>query len=156
MDGNLDREIFLRQEILLMYVEQNPINFFGQNRSEFFQRPWNIQDQAFIVLQLLQGLKIKRFTNFFGFNVFRETVHPHYNIKRLFLYFSIISPIIQFTLQALGGSPRLSFVNKCYGNDHKVFLIETSTLNILKRKFVEFDDARTDIEILQEAPVSMD
>ena len=86
MDGNLDREIFLRQEILLMYVEQNPINFFGQNRSEFFQRPWNIQDQAFIVLQLLQGLKIKRFTNFFGFNVFRETVHPHYNIKRIFLY----------------------------------------------------------------------
>ena len=71
-------------------------------------------------------------------------------IKRLFLYFSIISPIIQFTLQALGGSPRLSFVNKCYGNDHKVFLIETSTLNVLKHKFVEFDDAHTEIEILQQ------
>ena len=71
-------------------------------------------------------------------------------IKRLFLYFSIISPIIQFTLQALGGSPRLSFVNKCYGNDHKVFLIETSTLNVLKRKFIEFDDVHTDLEILQQ------
>ena len=71
-------------------------------------------------------------------------------VKRFFLYFSLITPFIQFTLQALGGSPRLSFVNKCYGIDHRVFLIETSTLNILKRKFVELDVTNSNIDILRQ------
>ena len=71
-------------------------------------------------------------------------------VKRWFLYFSITMPFIQFALQALEGSPRLSFVNKCYGNDHRVFLIETSTLNVFKRKFVKLDGPYVDIDSLQE------
>ena len=31
----------------------------------------------------------------------------------------------------------MSFINKCYGKDHKVFLIDTSSLNIARRNFCE-------------------
>ena len=71
-------------------------------------------------------------------------------IRRWFLYFSLVTPIIQFTLQAIEGSPRLSFINKCYGNDHRVFLIEASTLNVFKAKFVKLDEPYIDINSLWE------
>ena len=74
-------------------------------------------------------------------------------VKRWFLYFSIITPIIQFSLQALEGSPRLSFVNKCYGTDHRVFLIETSTLNVFKRKFLKLDGSYLHVDMLREIGV---
>ena len=32
-----------------------------------------------------------------------------------------------------------SYINKCYGYDQRVFLIETSTLNVFKHKFWELD-----------------
>ena len=63
-------------------------------------------------------------------------------VKRWFLYFSIIVPLIQFTLHAMAGSPRLSFVNKCYGNDHRVFLFKTSTL-ITSKPFSDMVPGRT-------------
>ena len=37
----------------------------------------------------------------------------------------------------------ISFFNKCNGNHHKVFLFDTSTLNVAKRNFcehVDYDD----------------
>ena len=71
-------------------------------------------------------------------------------VKRWFLYFSLAMPLVQFTFQALGSSPRLSFVNKCYGTDHRVFLIETSTLNIFKGNFVKLDGPYVDINFLRE------
>ena len=71
-------------------------------------------------------------------------------VKRWFLLFSITIPVIQFTLQALDGSPRLSFVNKCFGNDHRIFLIETSTLNIFKGKFLKLDGPYIDIDLIRE------
>ena len=59
-------------------------------------------------------------------------------------------PFVQFTLQALGSSPRLSFVNKCYGTDHRKFLIETSTLNIFKSRFIKLEEPYVDINFLLE------
>ena len=63
-------------------------------------------------------------------------------VKRWFLYLSITLPLIQFTLHAMAGSPRLSFVNKCYGNDHRVFLFKTSTL-IASKPFAHMVPGRT-------------
>ena len=86
------------------------------------------------------------------FIVHEEKVN-HYgktNVKRWFLYFSLAMPFIQFTLQALGSSPRLSFVNKCYGTDHQKFLIETSTLNIFKSRFIKLEEPYVDINFLLE------
>ena len=33
----------------------------------------------------------------------------------------------------------LSYINKCNGKHHKVFLVETSTIDVLRRNFCEFD-----------------
>ena len=74
-------------------------------------------------------------------------------VRRWFLYFSLLTPIIQFTLQALQGSPRLSFINKCYGNDHRVFLLEASTLNVFKSKFVKLDEPYVGIDSLREITI---
>ena len=37
----------------------------------------------------------------------------------------------------------MSFINKCHGKHHKVFLIDTSTLNIAKRNFCVREDYNT-------------
>jgi hypothetical protein len=59
--------------------------------------------------------------------------------KRIFLVLTFALPLFQFISQAAEGSPRSSFVKKCYGEDHKVFLIETSTLNVLKNQFLKLE-----------------
>ena len=63
-------------------------------------------------------------------------------IKRLFLIMSVLVPLVMVAWDGIEGSELdvLSFINKCYGKHHKVFLIETSTLNVLKRNFCEFDN----------------
>ena len=71
-------------------------------------------------------------------------------VKRWFLYLSITIPIIQFSLRALNGGSKLSFVKKCYGNDHRAFLIETSLLDTFKQKFVTLDGPFVDIDTLRE------
>ena len=57
--------------------------------------------------------------------------------KRHFLYLSVVTCIFGVIAEGIDNRElsRLSFINKCYGNDHKVFLIESSTLNVLQRKF---------------------
>ena len=32
-------------------------------------------------------------------------------------------------------------VNRCFGKDHKIFLLETSTLNVLKERFWEYNNS---------------
>ena len=58
-------------------------------------------------------------------------------VKRYFLYLSIAVVIIVIIMRIIDGTSSLSFINKCYGRDHEVFLIETSSLAVLKRKFWE-------------------
>ena len=59
--------------------------------------------------------------------------------KRYFLFLSIAACMFGVLVDGIDNKElsRLSFINKCYGNDHKVFLIESSTLNVLRRKFLE-------------------
>ena len=56
-------------------------------------------------------------------------------VKRHFLYLYLTITIAQIVMKAVDGTSRLSFINKCYGRDHEIFLIETSSLSVLKRKF---------------------
>ena len=56
-------------------------------------------------------------------------------VKLHFLYLYLAITIAQIVMKAVDGTSRLSFINKCYGRDHEIFLIETSSLSVLKRKF---------------------
>ena len=62
-------------------------------------------------------------------------------IKNIFLWISVIIPLILVLWGATNGSDLdvMTVVNKCYGKDIKVFLVETSTTEVLKSKFCEYD-----------------
>ena len=66
--------------------------------------------------------------------------------KRYFLYLSISACMFGVLVDGIDNKElsRLSFINKCYGNDHKVFLIESSTFNVLRRKFWEVESNAID------------
>ena len=60
--------------------------------------------------------------------------------KKLFLFLSFFIPLLG-SIWTVIEDPELSIlsnINKCNGKHHKVFLIETSTLHVLKRNFWEF------------------
>ena len=63
-------------------------------------------------------------------------------MKRLFFVMSFCVPLWIVAWDGIEGSnlDELSFINKCYGKHHEVFLIESSSLNVLKRNFCEFDN----------------
>ena len=65
--------------------------------------------------------------------------------KRFFLIISVIIPLIMVVWSGLEGSEldMMSFINKCYGKHHKTFLIETSTVDVMKRNFCAFDSYGT-------------
>ena len=56
-------------------------------------------------------------------------------VKKIFWYISLLLPLFHILLKIADGSPTLSFINKCYSYDNKVFLSESTTLNVLKNKF---------------------
>ena len=58
---------------------------------------------------------------------------------------SILLPLLGAVWESLAG-PELngmSFINKCHGKHHKVFLVETTTLNVVKRGFCAFETYST-------------
>ena len=62
-------------------------------------------------------------------------------LKRIFFCLTISNPVLTCIIYALARpelSPNSHF-NKCYGDDHKVFLIETSTLEALEQNFLDFE-----------------
>ena len=63
-------------------------------------------------------------------------------VKIIFHALSIFIPLIVTLWKVLDGSEvdSMSFINKCYGHHHKVFLIETSTVNIFKKSFCQVAD----------------
>jgi len=63
-------------------------------------------------------------------------------IKQYFIWLGVLIPLVGVILDGIDHKDlsRLSFINKCYGKDHKVFLIETSTLDVIKRKFWKIED----------------
>ena len=66
--------------------------------------------------------------------------------KKLFLLLYICIPVFMTFWTANNGKETdlMSFFNKCYGKHHKVFLIDTSTLNVLKRSFCGVQDVLED------------
>ena len=61
--------------------------------------------------------------------------------ERVFLFLSLFIPLLMVIWGAISRSELdiLSYINKCNGKHHNVFLIETSTVDVLKRNFCEFD-----------------
>ena len=66
--------------------------------------------------------------------------------KKLFLLLYICIPVFMTFWTANNGNETdlMSFFNKCYGKHHKVFLIDTSTLNVLGRSFCGVQDVLED------------
>ena len=66
-------------------------------------------------------------------------------VQNIFHFLSFFLPLL-FMMWGIADKSEvdaLSFFNKCNGNHHKVFLFDTSTLNVAKRNFcehVEYDD----------------
>ena len=70
-----------------------------------------------------------------------------HKVKRIFFWMSFIVPLVIVIIEKIEHNEldMFSFINKCYGKHHKTFLIETSTLDVFKRNFCEFEsyDIRT-------------
>ena len=58
-------------------------------------------------------------------------------MKKLFIFLSIFLPLLIALWKQIDGSELhpISYVNKCYGKHDRVFLVETSTVNVLKKSF---------------------
>ena len=66
--------------------------------------------------------------------------------KKHFLILSILLPLLMAVWEVFDGTEldSFSFINKCNGKHHNVFLIDTSTLNIAKRNFCGFEQYNTE------------
>ena len=77
------------------------------------------------------------------FIVYEDKVkcHGKPKLKKIFFLFSCLVPLFLAIWDLIESNELdvFSFINKCYGNHHKVFLIETSTLDVFKRNFCEFE-----------------
>lgn len=62
-------------------------------------------------------------------------------VKRIFFWLSLFIPFVIVTIEQIEQNEldMFSFINKCKGKHHKVFLIETSTVDVFKRNFCEFE-----------------
>ena len=78
------------------------------------------------------------------FIVRREMINGYgrERIKRIFLILSVILPLFIAVWEVVDGTELdgMSFINKCNGQHHKVFLLETSTLNVARRNFCGFEN----------------
>ena len=78
------------------------------------------------------------------FIVHREGVNKfgREKAKRLFFYLSFLLPLLVSFWEVVNGTEldAMSFINKCNGKHHKVFLLESSTTNVAKRNFCGFED----------------
>ena len=85
----------------------------------------------FVALMRFIFIKHNQMVNSYGKNKF----------KRHFIYLSILVSVFGLMVDVIEirGLSRTSFINKCYGNDDKIFLIETSALTRLQRKLWKVD-----------------
>ena len=62
--------------------------------------------------------------------------------KKIFLQLSIFIPVLIAVTGAIEGSEItwMSFINKCYGNHYKVFLIETSAISGFQKRIFKLGD----------------
>ena len=71
----------------------------------------------------------------------KVNLYGRQEIKRFFLILSVMLPFLVALWEALDGSDldAMSFINKCHGKHHQVFLIDTSTINVVKRGLCAFE-----------------
>ena len=71
--------------------------------------------------------------------------HGKKRVKDFFFLLSILLPLFMAVWEMVDGPDLngMSFINKCHGKHHRVFLIDTSTLNVAKRNFCAFKDYNT-------------
>ena len=85
---------------------------------------------------------ISAFTRYF-FILHQDKVNLYgkQEVKRFFLLLSVLFPLFVALWESLKGSEldSMSFINKCHGKYHNVFLIDSSTLNTAKRNFCAFE-----------------
>ena len=85
---------------------------------------------------------ISAFTRYF-FILHQDKVNLYgkQEVKRFFLLLSVLIPLFVALWESLEGSEldSMSFINKCHGKYHNVFLIDSSTINTAKRNFCAFE-----------------
>ena len=85
---------------------------------------------------------ISAFTRYF-FILHQDKVNLYgkQEVKRFFLLLSVLFPLFVALWESLKGSEldSMSFINKCHGKYHNVFLIDSSTINTAKRNFCAFE-----------------
>ena len=85
---------------------------------------------------------ISAFTRYF-FILHQDKVNLYgkQEVKRFFLLLSVLIPLFVALWESLKGSEldSMSFINKCHGKYHNVFLIDSSTMNTAKRNFCAFE-----------------
>ena len=71
--------------------------------------------------------------------------HGRTRIQNFFYLLSILIPLLMAIWEMIEGPDLdgMSFVNKCFGKHHRVFLSDTSSLNVAKRNFCAFTDYKT-------------
>ena len=77
---------------------------------------------------------------FFILHQDKVNLYGKQEVKRFFLLLSILLPLLVALWESLDGPElnSMSFVNKCHGKHHQVFLIDSSTMNVAKRNFCAF------------------
>ena len=74
---------------------------------------------------------------FFILNSEKAQAYGKEKAKRNFLIMAVMVPLLAVIWESTESLHITSFTNKCYGYDQRVFLIETSTVDVFKHKFWE-------------------
>ena len=78
------------------------------------------------------------------FIVHEDVTHKHgkKKVQNFFFFLSILMPLSMAVWEMVEGPDLdgMSFINKCHGKHHRVFLTDTSSLNVAKRNFCAFID----------------
>ena len=144
---NLTRNFMISQLISwpLMAFLISITNFFHSFPSEISQ--WICPITWFLLYFCLNLMTMHSFFSAlirYFFIVHNERVQSwgKEKAKKLFEILSIMMPFLVTLWKANDGSELDTFspFNKCYGKHHKTFLVETSTLNVLKKNFCEIPD----------------
>ena len=63
-------------------------------------------------------------------------------MKKIFLILTVTIPLLVAMWKVIEAAEldTMSFINKCYGVHHQTFLVETSTLDVFKQNFCQFEE----------------
>ena len=63
-------------------------------------------------------------------------------MKKIFLILTVTIPLLVAVWKVIEAAEldTMSFINKCYGIHHQTFLVETSTLDVFKQNFCQFEE----------------